>query len=226
LPPSRHFIGIGGPNLMADSRECSKARGFRLNGRWDLPGLLPKILPEGQSRPAQGSNAMAEAMMLEAGDVSRVWGSIGGATSRTCEAQPRHTPQPAGRPSGSHAWLTAEEIALMLLRGECAEAGVSPPARFAPAAVSSAIRSVQRWTEEGRIFAIHELYPRYQFDSRGRPHAPIEHALAALGRRDVLRVGNWFASPNPHLGGKRPQELIATAPAFVILAVRKIAAIN
>ena len=164
---------------------------------------------------------MAEAMMLEAGDVSRVWGSIGGATSRTREAQPRHTPQPAGRPSGSHAWLTAEEIALMLLRGECAEAGISAPARFSAQALQSAKNSVERWGREGRIFAIHELYPRYQFDGRGRPHAAVERVLAVLGRADTLRVGNWFASANPYLGGKRPQELLATAPAFVILALYK-----
>lgn len=123
------------------------------------------------------------------------------------------------RPRTGNAWLTAEEVAHLLLSGECLDAGVSVPSRFAPQAIESALNSVQRWTREGRIFAIHDLYPRYQFDGRGRPHPAIEQALALFGAADTLRVGNWFASPNPRLGGRRPQEMLSTAPGDVSRAL-------
>lgn len=161
---------------------------------------------------------MAEAVMVRGGESSRVWGTINGAVSTPVRSREHR----AGRVPTFNAWLSAEEVALLILHGECAEAGVSVPARFSPHAIDSAIRSVQRWTQEGRIFAIHELYPRYQFDGRGRPHPAVERALAIIGRRDPLKVGNWFASANPFLGGKRPQELIATAPVFVVLALQKL----
>ncbi len=124
------------------------------------------------------------------------------------------------RPRAGNAWLSAEEVAHLLLSGECLDAGVSVPSRFAPQAVESAINSVQRWTREGRIFAIHDLYPRYQFDNRGRPHPAVEQALSLLGALDSLRVGNWFAAPNPRLGGRRPQEMLASAPGEVSRALQ------
>jgi hypothetical protein len=166
--------------------------------------------------------AMVEASVRGAGEVARVWGAAGlsaGAQHRMPE-QPRLTAV-AARTAPFNAWLSAEDVSLLILRGECAEAGISVPARFSPQAVASANSSVERWAAEGRVFAIHDLYPRYQFDGRGRPHPPVERALAVFGRDETLRVGNWFASPNPHLGGKRPQELLATAPAFVIMALEK-----
>ncbi len=157
------------------------------------------------------------------GEVAQVWGAAD--VSNAGRAWPqgkRPLPAVVARPLTFNAWLSADEVALLILSGECAEAGISAPARFSPEAVASAVNSVKRWTEEGRIFAIHELYPRYQFDSRGRPHAPVERALAVFGRSEALRIGNWFAAPNPSLGGKRPQELLATAPAFVVLALQKV----
>jgi hypothetical protein len=168
------------------------------------------------------AEAMLETNVLGSGEAARVWGS-GRVTIRgpALPRDVRRTPVPPLRPMSFNAWLSAEDVALLILRGECAEAGVSAPARFAPQAIESALQSVRRWHQEGRIFAIHDLFPRYQFDGRGRPHAPVEVALVVFGRTDPLRVGNWFAAPNPYLGGKRPQELLATAPAFVTLALRR-----
>ncbi len=121
--------------------------------------------------------------------------------------------------SRNNAWLSSEDVAQMLLCGECLEARVSVPLRFSPQALASAVRSVQRWQQEGRIFAVHDLYPSYQFDSLGRPHPPVERALAVLGSAGVLRVGNWFALPNTHLQGRRPQDLLATEADAVVLAL-------
>lgn len=160
---------------------------------------------------------MSQMLVYDARQASLSWGNF---TSRTrVAAEPRRA-----RPRGGNAWLSAEEVADLLLAGEFTDAGVPVPSRFAPQAVESALQSVERWTREGRIFAIHELYPRYQFDSRGRPHPAIERALALLGAVDTLRVGNWFAGPNRLLGGKRPQELLATAPRDVLRALEHAAA--
>jgi hypothetical protein len=165
------------------------------------------------------AEAIVEASVRATGEAARVWGAAGisaGDPGRSLGG--RAAPV---RPATISAWLSAEDVALLILRGECAEAGISVPARFSPQAVVSAVSSVERWTREGRIFAIHDLYPRYQFDGRGRPHASVERVLSVLCRNDPLRVGNWFATANPYLGGKRPQEMLSTAPAFVILALLK-----
>ena len=95
------------------------------------------------------------------------------------------------------------------------------PASFAPQALESAASSVRRWTQEGRIFAIHELYPRYQFDRSGRPYPSIEQVIARLGDEGELRVGNWFATPNEYLQGRRPQELLPTSPADILRALER-----
>ena len=122
-----------------------------------------------------------------------------------------------------NAWLSAEEVALMVLAGECKDAGVSVPAQFSKQAIESAVCSVERWRDEGRVFAIHDLYPRYQFDGRGHPIVVIERVLAVLGTDDPLRVGNWFSAPHRHLMGRRPQELLAVAPTDVLHALDRTA---
>ena len=124
------------------------------------------------------------------------------------------------------AWLTAEDVAKLLLRGEFLDMGVTVPSRFAPQAVASAESSVRRWTEEGRIFAIHDLFPRYQFDERGRPFPAIERAIQVFGKNDPLRVGNWFSARNGHLDGHRPQELLETQSADVVRALSHVHAVR
>lgn len=155
---------------------------------------------------------MAQTLVL-GGFGSRVWGSV--AVPRGQQDSQRRAPQTI------NAWMTAEEVAELLLSGEFLEAGVPVPPRFAPMALDSAASSVKRWEQEGRIFAIHDLYPRYQFDSRGRPYPAIERALTVLGSSDLLKVGNWFASPNAHLQGRRPRELLASASAEVLRALEQ-----
>jgi hypothetical protein len=137
------------------------------------------------------------------------------------QREARDQPRAPARPQPGNAWLCAEDVARLLLAGEFVDAGVAVPASFAPQALESATSSVRRWIQEGRIFAIHDLYPRYQFDRRGRPYPAIEHVIARLGGKGDLRVGNWFATPNEHLQGRRPQELLATAPADVLFALEQ-----
>jgi len=174
---------------------------------------------------------MAEALVLGSIGSPLSWSSAAmGRDTREREARERKTrqaPQPAGREAApaaparlpGNAWLSAEEVAHLLLAGEFEDARVPVPAQFSPQVLTSAIRSVERWRDEGRIFAIQDLYPRYQFDSRGRPHPAIETALGALGAADVLRLGSWFSTPNRYLAGRRPQELLAIAPVDVLRAL-------
>lgn len=154
---------------------------------------------------------MTQAAVLSGYATGLSWGSL---SFRREQPDPR-----AGRRQGVNAWMSAEDVAVLLLSGEFLDAGVAVPASFAPPALESALNSVRRWTQEGRIFAIHELFPRYQFDSRGHPYAAVERALAILGCTDPLRVGNWFATPNAHLKGRRPQELLAGSSAEVLRAL-------
>jgi len=155
---------------------------------------------------------MAQTLVL-GGFGSRVWGSI---------ALPRgHQDSQRKPPQTINAWMTTEEVAHLLLSGEFLEVGVPVPVTFAPLALESAVSSVKRWEQEGRIFAIHDLYPRYQFDSRGRPYPAIERALAILGASDLLKIGNWFAAPNAHLQGRRPRELLGTRSAEVLRALEQ-----
>jgi hypothetical protein len=158
---------------------------------------------------------MSDVAVLGATRNPVIWGST--LFQRGIHDEPRQAR--TAKPMTGNAWLSAEDVARLLLAGEFLDAGVAVPASFAPQALASAVSSVERWTQEGRIFAIHDLYPRYQFDRRGRPHPPVERALAHLGRDGVLRVGNWFATPNECLQGRRPQELLATAPADVLRAL-------
>lgn len=155
---------------------------------------------------------MSEALVLGAAGTTLSWGSA--AFSRSSWPAPQRK-----QPQVGNAWLSAEDVAHLLLSGEFLDAGVAVPTRFAPQAVASAVSSVERWRDEGRIFAIHDLYPRYQFDSRGRPHPAVERTVKVLGAEDVLRLGSWFSSPNRYLEGRRPQELLSIAPVDVLRAL-------
>jgi hypothetical protein len=173
----------------------------------------------------------AEAMVLGSFAPTSAWYWMGGNTAtstrqdlpgRQDAALRQNSSAAAPRATTAAAWLTAEDVALLVVRGEYLEAGVTVPQRFAPQALESARKSVLRWTAERRIFQIHDLYPRYQFDGFGRPRAAIERAIAALGTGGPLHVGNWFSAPNRHLDGKRPQQLLDFAPDEVMRALARI----
>ncbi len=174
----------------------------------------------------------AEAMVLGSFAPTTAWYWMGGNTAtptqqelpgRQDSAPRRYSSDVAAqRATAASSWLTAEDVAQLVVRGEYLEAGVTVARRFAPQALESARKSVLRWTAERRIFQIHELYPRYQFDGFGRPRAAIERAIAALGSGGPLHVGNWFSTPNRHLDGKRPQQMLDIAPDEVMRALARI----
>jgi len=82
--------------------------------------------------------------------------------------------------------------------------------------------AVSRWQQSGRIFGIDhrgkKIYPAYIFDATWQPLPEVKKILAALDGYSPFRIAAWFESTNSFLGGKRPREVIASAPEAVVAA--------
>lgn len=104
-------------------------------------------------------------------------------------------------------WLTASEIA------DLANLGLGNPAA-----------TVNRWKQQGKIFAISrdgkDYFPRYCLGPDFRPLAHILGVTAVFGDRTADQLAAWFESTSGYLGGKRPRELLATHPDRVLAAAR------
>jgi len=81
--------------------------------------------------------------------------------------------------------------------------------------------------KQGLIFAIHhngtDYFPDYGLDRDAsfRPLKTMARVIEVLaGHKDAWGMAYWFLSANSFLGGKRPQDLLATAPDRVIEAAR------
>lgn len=107
-------------------------------------------------------------------------------------------------------WLTAADIAHL--------AGLS---------TRNPSAQPNKWKKQGQIFAIHhggiDYFPGYGLD-RDAGFRPIK-ALAKVietfaGHKDGWGMAYWFRSDNSFLGGKRPQDLLVSAPERVIEAAR------
>ncbi|AIR01463.1 XRE family transcriptional regulator [Pluralibacter gergoviae] len=97
------------------------------------------------------------------------------------------------------------------------------------AQLSTANPSAQpnKWKRAGRIFAIHhngvDYFPAYGLDKDNgfRPLKALTQVIDALnGYKDSWGMAFWFISANSFLGGKRPQDLLASHPEQVIAAAR------
>lgn len=106
-------------------------------------------------------------------------------------------------------WLTAAEVAQL--------AGLS---------TRNPSAQPNKWKKQGQIFAINhggvDYFPGYGLD-RDAGFRPLK-ALARIieifgGHKDGWGMAYWFRSDNSFLGGKRPQDLLASAPERVIEAV-------
>ena len=105
-------------------------------------------------------------------------------------------------------WLTAAQIAQL--------AGFS---------ASNPSAQPNKWKRDGLIFAVRhrstDYFPAYGLDPAAnyRPVKALAKVLRAFGNtKDAWGLAYWFASINSFLGGKRPQDLLATAPDRVIEA--------
>lgn len=82
-----------------------------------------------------------------------------------------------------------------------------------------------KWKKQGLIFAIShngvDYFPGYGLDREAgfRPLKAMARVIEAFaGHKDSWGMAYWFRSDNSFLGGKRPQDLLATAPERVIEA--------
>nr|WP_318381478.1 hypothetical protein [uncultured Enterobacter sp.] len=82
-----------------------------------------------------------------------------------------------------------------------------------------------KWKKNGHIFAIHhngvDYFPGYGLDrdANFRPLKTMAQVIEVFdGHKDGWGMAFWFLSANSFLGGKRPQDLLATDPERVIAA--------
>jgi hypothetical protein len=83
-----------------------------------------------------------------------------------------------------------------------------------------------RWKKAGQTFAIPfngtDYYPLYTLDPTAnyRPYKAVAEVISILTNKDAWGLAFWFASLNGYLGGKRPQDLLATKPDQIIAAAK------
>ncbi|WP_299314972.1 hypothetical protein [uncultured Halomonas sp.] len=107
-------------------------------------------------------------------------------------------------------WLTAADVAQL--------AGLS---------TRNPSAQPNKWKKQGQIFAIHhggiDYFPGYGLDPDAgfRPFKAMGRIIEAFaGHKDGWGMAYWFRADNGFLGGKRPQDLLASAPERVIEAAR------
>lgn len=107
-------------------------------------------------------------------------------------------------------WLTAAQVA------EAAQLSTRNPSA-----------QPNKWKKQGLIFAVHhggiDYFPGYALDPAAayRPFKALAGIIDVLSpRKDAWGMAYWFASDNSLLGGRRPQDLLATEPGRVFEAAR------
>ena len=107
-------------------------------------------------------------------------------------------------------WLTAVQVATI--------AGLS---------MANPSAQPNKWKRDALIFTIIsngvDFYPAYGLDKETdyRPLKALAEVLRTFeGQKSGWALAYWFASVNSFLGGKRPQDLLATAPQKVVAAAR------
>ncbi len=105
-------------------------------------------------------------------------------------------------------WLTAAEVA------QLAELSTRNPSA-----------QPNKWKKQGQIFAINhggvDYFPGYGLDRNAgfRPSKVMAKVIEILAKnKDSWGMAYWFRSDNSFLGGKRPQDLVASKPERVIEA--------
>lgn len=105
-------------------------------------------------------------------------------------------------------WLTAAELA------ELAQLSTTNPSA-----------QPNKWKKAGRIFAIHhngvDYFPAYGLNKNEgfRPLKALAQVIDVFGgHKDGWGMAFWFLSANSFLGGKRPQDILASQPERVIEA--------
>ena len=97
---------------------------------------------------------------------------------------------------------------------------------FAGSKSSNRAALAHRWKSDGRIFSVvHRgvtYFPGFQFTPEAQPLPVIADVLKILGDvRSGWGITLWFAGSNGWLDGKRPVDLLVSAPDEVIEAARR-----
>jgi len=107
-------------------------------------------------------------------------------------------------------WFTAAKVADLASLG-----GTIPSAQ------------INKWKRQQQLFAIHhsgvEYFPGYGLDPEDgwRPRKTLKAILEVFGdAKDGWGLAYWFLSANSFLGGRRPQDALASDPEQVIAAAR------
>jgi len=87
-------------------------------------------------------------------------------------------------------------------------------------------RNWERWRRERKIFAVADqqatYIPSFQFDEKGRPRPVVARVIQLLGdTTSEWGLALWFAAANGWLDGKRPVDLLASAPEEVVEAAER-----
>jgi hypothetical protein len=83
-----------------------------------------------------------------------------------------------------------------------------------------------RWKSSGKIFAIQlqgkDFYPEYALDEGYRPLPIIKKIILMFGERKTSwGLATWFGADNSWLGGRKPKDMLISAPEQVLLAARE-----
>lgn len=87
---------------------------------------------------------------------------------------------------------------------------------------------LDRWRREGRIFAVTHrdatYVPGFQLDEKGHPRPAVARVIQLLGdTTSEWGLALWFAAVNGWLDGKRPVDLLDSAPEEVVEAAERAA---
>jgi len=124
------------------------------------------------------------------------------------------------------AQMLAKAKTAVLQSGDWVSAGeIASLANFSSANPSS---QPSKWKRDKRLFAIrHEgvdYFPLYGLDETAsyRPLPALKEVISALEAvKDGWEMAYWFMSVNSWLGGKRPQDLLRSAPQQVLVAAQE-----
>jgi len=128
-----------------------------------------------------------------------------------------------GSEPSDEEWTEVERLDEQL-RAEARErvSEVSAPLEAVPEITGWAKDEVEGAVERGDILALDHngtrIVPLWQF-SHDEP-AEIMPAISELSRafgQDVIALTAWVVAPNPHLGGKTPQQALATGDRDAVL---------
>jgi hypothetical protein len=88
-------------------------------------------------------------------------------------------------------------------------------------------RDLQEWQASGQIFAVEEngaeYFPLFALDPHAhyRPYTVVEEVLRILGAlMSPWGIAGWFVATNRFLDDRRPQDLLAVDPVWVIDAAK------